>query len=161
MSLLLLPCQRQTGEQCRVLVDSGELQLYVLREQITTEQSSGVPEDPRVSFNIKRLRATCRKPFFGFPGKVSRKDFTSLIHGGEYFPVSLKPYHSYRGQQMSFAMLSSKDRTRVSSLQDSATEVNMTKSTDESASFSKHVAQGITTIKGPKGGAPRGKSSHR
>lgn len=41
---------------------------------------------------------------------------------------------------MSSAMLSSKDRIRVSFLQDSATEVNMTKSTDESASFSKHVA---------------------
>lgn len=91
MSLLLLPCQRQTGEQCRVLVDSGELQLYVLREQITTEQSSGVPEDPRVSFNIKRLRATCRKPFFGFPGKVVKKTLPPLSMAGNIsqFPSNL------------------------------------------------------------------------
>lgn len=39
-------------------------------------------------------------------------------------------------------------------------QVNMTKFTDEFTSFSKHVVQDIT-VKGPRGGAPRGKSIHK
>lgn len=139
------------------MIGSEQTQFWILREETTIDQRcpGGSESHPSMLMSKLLIEGHMQKAFLWLSRKVSRKDFISLIHGGEYisrFHSNLAiPAEANRWTPQA----QPKDSLRVSCLHDSATEVSMTKFIDDFISFSKHIFQDLT-IK-----ASKGKSSHK